>query len=146
MGFSNSLYRSILLLRLMCLEVRRRRSWRDRLFSAIRLVWMWWAQVSRRSRWRPRYRTFCVGGMGRLLRVIVGQFHGLKVKVQWADFNSFILIPQSLYQVWSRFKWNWMRFGGYFMFWDKRHNGFVIGKVTCDCMVSCWLVGGVLIE
>jgi hypothetical protein len=50
--------------------------------------------------------TFCVGGMGRLLKVMVGQYLGLKVKVQWADFDPFILIPQSLYQVWSRFKWN----------------------------------------
>lgn len=92
----------------MCLVVRRRCSWRDRLFSTIRLVWMWWAQVSRRSRWRPKYRTFCVDGIGRLLRVIVGQFLGVKVKVQWADLDSFILTPQSLYQVWSRFKWDWM--------------------------------------
>jgi len=40
-----------------------------------------------------------MGGMGRLLRVMEEQFLGFKVKVQWADFDSFILISQSLYQV-----------------------------------------------
>ena len=37
-----------------------------------------------------------MGGMGRLLRVMVGQFLGLRVNVQWADFDSFIFIPQKL--------------------------------------------------
>jgi len=88
-------------------RLRRVVSW---LFSIICLICMCWAQVSRLSMWRPRYRTFFVNGTDRLLKVIKGQFIGLSVNVWWADFDSFILILQSLYQIWSKIKCNWMKF------------------------------------
>jgi hypothetical protein len=124
--FKRSLQRRGLLFRLM--EVRRNRCFRDRLLRVIHLTWTWWAQVVAGSD-RDLDSIFFVA---RLLRFMVGEFLGFIVNVQWIDFDSFILIPHSLYKVCNMFNCVRLKLDAVL--------GFVDCEITCNCVINCGLI------
>jgi hypothetical protein len=49
---------------------------------------------------------FCAAAMGRLLKIMIGEFFGYSVKVQCVDFDSFILIPYYLLYIMINFEFS----------------------------------------